>query len=273
MYRIRRKEVRKMYLFYADVFLLQNLCMDYIALVSVNFFLKRRKKLRRLLLIAILASIGSLLLHIYIRNTGIRIILLHFGVNTAMTWLAFSYKDKKYYLENWIFIYLVILFLGGLMEWETSLGMPDTFFWGKAIVAATLLTGVTIYFMQKQSFLEQVFRVDVLHHGKTWELNGYWDSGNLLKDPYSGSPVNILQADLGREIFSEQNDLKRFVPYCSLGKTNGLLSVYNAEKMYIYQGTKRLEVEPAVFGIAEAGLLEAKEYDIILQASMLERES
>ena len=241
-------------------------------MISVNFFLKRRKKLGRLFAASLLASIGSLLLHIYIRNTGIRTILLHFGLNTAMTWLAFGYKDKKYYLENWLFIYLEILFLGGIMEWEASLGISVAFFWGKVIVAAILLTGVTIYFMQKKDFIEQVFQVDILHHGKTWKLNGYWDSGNLLKDPYNGRPVNILQADLGKEIFSEQRDLMRLIPYCSLGNTNGLLSVYNAEKMYIYRGTERLEVEPAVFGIAEAGLLETKEYDIILQASMLEKE-
>lgn len=228
--------------------------------------------MRRLLLVSLLASIGSLLIHIYISNAGFRTILLHFGLNTAMTLLAFGWKDKRYFLENWLFIYLVILFLGGIMEWEAALGIPATIFWGKAIVAAILLTGVTIYFMQKKDFMEQVFRVDVVHHGKTWELNGYWDSGNLLQDPYNGKPVNILQAKLGEQIFSEQNDHMRLIPYCSLGNANGLLSVYNAEKMYIYQGKERLEVEPAVFGIAETGLLENKEYDVILQASMLEKE-
>ena len=159
------------------------------------------------------------------------------------------------------------------MEWESALGIPPSFFWAKAIVAATLLSGVTIYFMQKKSIMKQIFRVDVLHHGKTWELNGYWDSGNLLQDPYNGRPVNILQAKLAEEIFSEQSDYKRLVPYCSLGNKNGLLSVYNAEKMYIYKGEDRLEVKPAVFGIAETGLLESKEYDVILQATILEKES
>ena len=158
------------------------------------------------------------------------------------------------------------------MEWEASLGIPTTLFWAKAIVAAVLLTGVTIYLVQKKDFMEQVLKVDVVHHGKTWELNGYWDSGNLLQDPYNGKPVNILQAELAKQIFSEQCDYMRLIPYCSLGNTNGLLSVYNAEKMYIYQGKECVEVEPAVFGIAEAGLLEGKEYDVILQATMLEKE-
>lgn len=223
-------------------------------------------------MVAILASVLSLLLHIYILNTGFRTILLHFGLNTGMTMVAFGWKDKRFFLENWLFIYLVILLLGGIMEWEASLGIPVSFFWVKAIVAAFLLTGVTIYLMQKKDFMERILKVDIIHHGRRWELNGYWDSGNLLQDPYNGRPVNILQAKLAEQIFAEQSDYSRLIPYCSLGNTNGLLSVYNAEKMYIYQGEKRVTVEPAVFGIAEAGLLEGKEYDVILQASMLEKE-
>lgn len=241
-------------------------------MAGVNCFLKRRKKLRRLLLVSALASVGSLLIHIYITNSGFRTILLHFVLNTAMTRLAFGWKNRRVFLENWFLIYLTVLFLGGIMEWEASLGIPSSFFWGKAIVAAIILTGVTIYFIPKKNFMEQIFKVNVIHHGRTWELNGYWDSGNLLQDPYNGKPVNILQAKLAEQIFSETSDYKRLIPYCSLGNTNGLLSVYNAEKMYIYQGKERIKVEPAVFGIAEAGLLENKEYDVILQASMLEKE-
>jgi len=244
--------------------------MDYIALAGVNYFLKRRKKLKWLVTIAVLASIGSLLIHIYIKNNELRTIVLHFGLNTVMTGLAFGWKNRRFFLENWLFIYLTVLFLGGLMEWETSLGIPNSFFWGKVIVAAILLTGVTIYFMQKKGFLEQIYKVDVIHHGRTWELNGYWDSGNLLQDPYNGKPVNILRETLGKQIFSEESDRMRLIPYCSLGNKNGLLSVYNAEKMYIYQGSERFLVEPAIFGIAEENLLEGKEYDVILQASVLE---
>lgn len=246
--------------------------MDYLALAGVNCFLKRRKKLRRLFVVSMLASISSLLLHIYILNTGVRTILLHFGLNTGMTMVAFGWKDKRFFLENWLFIYLAILFLGGIMEWEVSLGIPASFFWAKAVVAAIVLTGVTIYFMQKKDFMERILKVDVIHHGKTWELSGYWDSGNLLRDPYNGKPVNILQAKLAGQIFSGPGDYRRLIPYCSLGNANGLLSVYNAEKMYIYQGGKCLLIEPAIFGVAEEGLLEGKEYDVILQASMMEKE-
>ena len=234
--------------------------------------MKRRKKLKRLLLIATLASVGSFLIHIYIKNGEFRTILLHFGLNTMMTGLAFGWKNRRFFLENWFFIYLTILFLGGIMEWESSLGISSSYFWAKAIVAAIILTVVTIYFAEKKDFLEQMCKVDILHRGRKWELNGYWDSGNLLRDPYNGKPVNLLQENLGRQIFSEESDYMRLIPYCSLGNANGLLSVYNAEKVYIYHGKECFLVEPAVFGIAEDNLLEGKEYDVILQASMLGKE-
>lgn len=252
--------------------MLQNWCMDYIALVGVNCFLRRKQKLRKLLLVSALASIGSLLIHIYITDAGFRSIILHFGLNSVMSILTFGWKDKRFFWENYFLLYLVVLFLGGVMQWEASLGIPASFFWIKAMVAAVMLSWLTIYLMQKREFMEKIFRVDVMNGGKIWELNAYWDSGNLLQDPYNGRPVNILQAKLAEQIFSEKGNYMRLVPYCSLGNTNGLLSVCDAEKMYIYLGEKRLEVKPAVFGIAEEGLLEGKEYDVILHASIMEKE-
>ncbi len=246
--------------------------MDYIALTGVNYFLKRQRRLRRLFIVSVLASLGSLFLHIGIRNSVVRAIVLHFGWNTIMTIFAFGWREKKEFLENWFFIYLCILFLGGMMEWEASLGIPESFFWLKAVMSAVLLTMASRVFAHKKLIMEQIFRIDIVHHGRIWELKGYWDSGNLLQDPYIKRPVNILEKKVAEEMLCPKEDAVRFVPYCSLGNKNGLLSVFNAEKMYIYQGKKRLEVIPAVFGIAEAGLLDGKEYDVILQASMLERE-
>ena len=166
---------------------------------------------------------------------------------------------------------LIVLFLGGIMEWEAELGIPEAFFWIKAGIGAGLLSLATKVFIQKKELAEQIFRVKVMHRGKEWELNGYWDSGNLLVDPYIEKPVNILEGGLAEQIFDKE-DKMRLIPYCSLGNKNGLLRVCNAERMYIYQGKKQLEMAPAVFGIAETGLLAGKAYDIILQTSMLERE-
>ena len=261
------------YIFYADVFVLQNMCMDYIALAGVNCFLKRRKKLRVLILVSFLGSFISLFLQIGIKNAGVRTILLHFVVNTGMTCFAFGWTGKRAFLENWCFVYLTILFLGGIMEWEETIGFSTSFFWIKAILAAVTLSVVTVYFMQKKNFMERIYPVEILHKGKQIAIRGYWDSGNLLVDPYVKEPVNILQKEKAEKLFDRQTDYMRLVPYASLGNLDGLLEVYSVDAMYIWLGKKKLELKPAVVGIAKEDLFKGREYDMILQATVLEREN
>ena len=246
--------------------------MDYIALACVNCFLKRGRKLRRLALISFLASVLGLLLHIYITNAGIRTIILHFGLNMGMALLAFGWSGKKRLLENWLVIYLTILFLGGVMEWEESLGFSQAFFWGTAFVAAVLLSKATAYLTQKKAFTNQMYVVEIVQDGKTYALSAYWDSGNLLVDPYIGAPVNIIGKEAAQKIFAGTDVATRLIPYRSLGSENALLPVFNAQAMYVYQGKQKKEIQPAVLGIAKEGLLKGKEYDVILQASVIEGE-
>ncbi len=246
------------------------MCMDYIALAGVNFFLKRGRKLRRLAGVAAVSSLCSLGVQICISHMGLKNVLTHLVINMAMSWLAFGLKGKKEFLENWVFIYVTILFLGGIMEWEENIGLPASFFWGKALVAVGILSGVSIYFMEKKSFLQQIFPVEILHRNQRVAVMAYWDSGNLLTDPYNGKPVNILSKKVASQIFCSKEDAVRYVPYRSLGRSDGLLEVYSAEGMNILQGKKRVEIKPVVFGVAEEGLLEGKEYDVILHTSVME---
>lgn len=264
--------MRLIYIFYADIYLLQNFFMDYIAMVFVNCFLKRGKSLKRMALLSFLASVTSLLLHIMIANAGLRTIILHFGLNMAMALLAFGWSGRKALLENWLVIYLAILFLGGIMEWEERLGLPASFFWMKALLAAVVLSVTCAYLSQKRMFLERIYQVEILHGGKKYAFAAYWDSGNLLVDPYIGEPVNIIGNKAAQRMFAGQDIPMRLIPYRSLGNENGLLTVCNVQAMWIYQGKKKKEIHPVVLGIAKEGLLEGKEYDVILQASLIEGE-
>ena len=244
--------------------------MDYIALLCVNCFLKRGRSKRRILGVAVAASFFSLLLHIYIVNAGIRTIILHFGLNMGMALIAFGWNGKKTLLENWLVIYMTILLLGGIMEWEKSLGLSFSFFWLKAVIAAILLSGITAYFSSRKEFTEKMFLVEIMQDGKCYSLNGYWDSGNLLVDPFLGKPVQIIDKDTAKKIFGEVMPAVRLIPFRSLGSEGALLPVCNAQEMYIYQGKNKKVLCPVILGIADNELLQGKEYDVILQASVIE---
>ena len=247
--------------------------MDYIALTGVNFFLKRRKRLLRLFTVALLGSFLSLLIQINIRDAGIRMIVLHFIVNTGMTAFAFGFPGKKGFLENWSFVYLTILFLGGFMEWEENIGFPASFFWLKAAIAAGVLSVATVYLMQKKNFTNLLYEVEVRNGENRMTLHAYLDSGNLLVDPYIKEPVHLMTKSKALELLENKNEPIRLIPYRSLGNENGLLPVCSIEEMVIKQEKGTLRIKPAVIGMATDELLRGMEYDMILQATVLERGS
>lgn len=254
------------YYFYADVFLLNNLCMDYIALAGANCFLKRRKKNKRILLAACFSSLGSLFFTIVIADKILRMTMIHFLLNTVMVFLCFGKSPKIEFLENWAVTYFMVVLLGGMIEAWGSF----PWLYAKEAAAAVSVSVLIWYLGRRKQFQNHIFFVEIKHRKQSMELKAFWDSGNQLKDPYTGRPVCIISKTAARELIDKKADLVRFIPYVSLGQTNGIVPVFCLESMTIYNGKHKIEIKPVEVGVAEESLLEQKEYDLILQASLLE---
>ena len=86
------------------------------------------------------------------------------------------------FVENWAVIYLMVIFLGGVMELLRSNATGMTFFWIQAVIAALVLSVVTWYLGRRKQFGNQLFPVTLVHRGHAMEIMGYWDSGNQLRE-------------------------------------------------------------------------------------------
>ena len=123
--------------------------------------------------------------------------------------------------------------------------------------------------MQKKTFMEKIYPIEIEQDGRSVSLKGYWDSGNLLMDPFVLEPVQIIGKHTVEQLFGEELPPVRLIPFRTLGNENGLLPVCTAQRMYIYEGTQKKEIVPVVLGMADKDLLDGKEYDVILQTSMI----
>jgi stage II sporulation protein GA (sporulation sigma-E factor processing peptidase) len=65
-----------------------------------------------------------------------------------------------------------------------------------------------------------------------------------------------------------EQDFIRYVPFSSLGAKDGFLPVTDVEELIIYNGKRAECIRHAAIGAADRGLLEPKEYDLILHASL-----
>ena len=261
----RRRKI--IYILYVDVYLMQNLCMDYIALTGVNYFLRRGKKKRRMLVTAAVSSVGSLCITLVVQDVDLRILLSHFIWNTFMVWLGFGMCTGKAFLENWAATYFSILFLGGVAEMSAQT-VPQIPVWISGAACAVVFTMVLCWLNRRREFGSHIYQLLLLHRGKQVECKGYWDSGNQLRDPYAGRPVSIVSAHIAGKLLERDIDPIRYVPYRSLGKKNGLLAVTDLEAMVLRDGKREKKVSPVQIGIADDDLFTDRKYDVLLHASI-----
>ncbi len=260
--------MRKIYVFYADVFLIQNFLMDLLAIVGVNRFLRRQKKLWRLAAAAAAASAGGLFLLLTIKNTLLYMVFSHLFLNTGMVFLAFGRCRKKEFLENWGVTYLVVILLGGMLQWLTGRGITSA----ELVPAAAGISGVYLilgYLRERKDFHNHIFEAQMKKRECAISVKAYWDSGNQLRDPYTGQGVCILSEAKAKMLFDEEQDNFRLVPYCSLGERSGLLRVADVDELQLFDGRKRICSNHVAVGIADEKLLENRAYDLILHTSFL----
>ena len=261
--------MRKIYVFYADVFLLQNFLMDFVAVTGANIFLKRYRRSRRLFATAFFNSVAGLLCILFIQNDVMYRLITHFLLNTIMIFMCFGKCGRREFMENWAVTYLVVIVLGGLMQWLSESRVISHNYLIQLIFVVFAGYGILQYLMQKRTFANHIYLVKLQKGERSMEVKAYWDSGNQLRDPYTGQGVSILSSEKAQYFLDTEKDRIRYVPYCSLGKSEGLLSVTNVDELVLFDGKKTIHMKQMAIGIANDGLLEKKEYDLILHGSLL----
>lgn len=243
--------------------------MDFVAVTGVNYFLRRRKKWRRLFLTALLSSIIGLFLILWIKNALLYRLVAHFLLNTVMVGIAFGISGKREFLENFAVTYLVVIVLGGIMQGIQESNLIPSGFLLQILVTGLLCYMILTYLMQRKTFQNHIFPAEIKKDVRCMQVKAYWDSGNQLRDPCTGQAVSILSRKLASGFLDDSKDNIRYVPFRSLGEEQGLLEVTNIDELLIYDGKKVIRMEQMAIGIAGEGLLEDKEYDLILHATYL----
>lgn len=248
---------------------MQNFFMDLIAVTGTNLFLRRRRRYRYLIAASAAASLAGLFLLLTVKNAVVYAIASHFLLNTAMVFFCFGRCGKKEFLENWTVTYFVVILLGGTMEWMSENHILSREFLLVGIVGVFGVYGILLYLMQRKDFRNHILEGQIKKCGRCMPLRAYWDSGNQLRDPYTGQGICILSGEKAKNFFNSKNDRFRLVPYRSLGENAGMLWVTDVDELLLFDGRKTTRVAHVAVGIADVGLMENREYDLILHASFL----
>lgn len=223
---------------YLDLVFFLNFAFDFLLLFAVARLLKEKTPWYRLLLGSILGSLSILFL--FLPLSSFSLFCLKMLVSIAMIRASFPFKNIRSFLKQVLYLYLVSIILGGALYFiniQFSYKNKGVIFFhnGLSINFLILLLAsplVIIWYIKEQlnykSTYQNICSVKVVTDKKEYDLKGYLDTGNHLKDPFKKRSVLLIEKGL---IPIEETEII-YVPYTALNH-QGLVKCKKVEKIEI----------------------------------------
>lgn len=123
-------------------------------------------------------------------------------------------------------------------------------------------------FWRYQGVQRQLCQVTLIYRNKRIGLTGFVDTGNQLYDPYQGRPVQIVWEE-GLKGFLPQDQKFLYVPYHSVGKTDGLLKGFTADEIVIARSEQVFRQQKPFVALSPAPLNRQGRYQMLLHPDLL----
>lgn len=292
---------------YIDIVLIENLIMNFIILLATGIILKEKIKTIRLLCASLLGAIYSVVSYMSILEIYSSMIL-KIILSIVMIYIAFNPQTMKRMWKDILLFYLTSFVFGGaafaliyivkpqdiLMKNGLFLGTYPlkTIILGAIIAFIIIITAFTVV-KSKITRKDMFCQIEIQLNGKRIETTAMIDTGNLLKEPITNTPVivvehtllydcipkeilNHLDELLGGEFNSIPEEIKeeyisklKFIPFSSLGKQNGMLLGLKAETIKIKDIDKEEEKKDIIVGIYNKSLTKRGEYRALMGIELL----
>ena len=223
---------------YVDILFFINLTYDFLILNAVNIVLRRNIKVSQILLGSLVGSISSFSIFIKALNNIYITILL----SIIMVLVTFKYKDFIYFKNNLLYFYMISIIFGGFIYFINlkfnNFYNPIDIYNKKIIInfIGIIIFAIIIYLLYVYTYKNNVIN----HHNyysikyslnNTLHLvNGFYDTGNLLKDPYKGRPIILIKKDILKCDIKNKSPI--YVP-CNMVNNNILIKCYKPSLLII----------------------------------------
>ncbi len=292
---------------YIDVVLIENLIMNFIILLATGLILKENIKIIRLLLSSLLGAIYSVVSYMSILEIYTSMILKVI-LSIVMIYLAFNPQTVKKMWKELLIFYLTSFVFGGaafafiyIIKPQNIL-MKNGLFLGTyplktiilgAIIAFIIIIAAFTVVKSKISKKDMFCEVEIKIDEKTIKTTAMLDTGNLLKEPITNTPVivvehtllydcipeeilNHLEELLGGDFKNISENIKneyiaklKFIPFSSLGKQNGMLLGIKADYIKIKEEERESKKKNIIVGIYNKSLTKRGEYRALLGIELL----
>lgn len=292
---------------YIDLIILENICMNYIILFGTAYIMKIKIKYFKILISSIIGAIYSVLLYMQIIPIYSNVIMKFF-LSIVMTYIAYNPKNIKLALKELILFYLISFVFGGCAFALLYFVKPENIFMRNGVYIGTyplkiaflggivgfIITYIAFRMIKNRTSKNNIiYKLKIINNGKSIEINALLDTGNMLKDPITKTPVIVVEKEqlkellpeivlnniekiLGGDLTKENDNINsylskfRVIPYNSIGKQNGILLAFKADKISIYINGEEKELKDVIIGIYNESFKNSR-YNALVGLEILEK--
>lgn len=252
------------YIFYADIYFVQNFLIKLIVLwlvmsVSKKFF---QVSLYRLVAAAIIGTLFEIIGLLYIGNYMLFLLLAHLIEVPCMV-LFLERKNKEQLIKNILWGYFFTMIINAVLEAFYNIFGQNGHYFILLILSCGVVVIGTTYFLHWKKQTKGVYDVELKQGDICVRRKAFYDSGNHLKDPYTQKGVHIISEKLMKEL-SITEEKKVYIPYHSLGNENGLMDVVYLDEILIYGSKETVKQQKIPVGITKEDMFFDKSYEMIL---------
>ena len=283
---------------YLDIIFFENLIMNSIILYAASIILKLKPKFFRILISSAIWSIYSIILYI----TEMKIyssIISKIILSIIMTYVAFNPQNVKKMWKQILIFYLTSFVFGGVALYliyflkPQDILMKNGMYVGEYALKVIMLGGIVAFVVIKISLKiiktkinpkDMYCKIKIKLNEKEIETTAMVDTGNLVKEPITNTPVIIVESSLLYEILPKEilNNLEgvlsgdlsnipqevqdeyiskmRCIPFKSLGKENGMLLGIKSDEIEVLKEDENKIIKNAIIGIYDKSLTKRGEY-------------
>ena len=292
---------------YVDVVLIENLIMNYIILLTTGLILKIKIKHIRLIAASLLGAVYSIVAYAGVLEIYSSF-LLKIVLSVIIVYMAYNPQNIKKLWKNILIFYLTSFVFGGVafsliyVIKPQNIFMKNGLFLGTyplktvtlgAIVAFIIILASFKIVKNKISKKDMFCDIEIKINNKEIKTKTMIDTGNMLKEPITNTPVIVVEHTLLYECMPKEilNNLEniiggdfekvpdkikekyisklKLIPFSSLGKQNGILIGIKPDYIKIITEEKEDIKENVIIGIYNKSLTKRGEYRALMGIELL----
>ena len=249
---------------YVDVLVGVNLFINYFLLLATAKFLLLPVKRKRLVLASAVGALYSLTI-LLPEISPVLSVFVKLLMSASIIWAAFGYGGINFFIKKTAVFYIINFAFAGLMMALWYFLSPSGLIIRNSVVyfdiSPLLLIVLTVLCYLLVTFLNRITgrqmpkglycRVSVKRGNSSCVFSAKVDTGNSLKEPFSGNPVVVAYEKAVSAIIPPEGSIGfRAVPYGTVSG-EGILKAFKPDEFTVLYGKRKAETKNVYIAVSK----------------------